>query len=49
MWYGTVRIEIANHNLIGLRCQRMEFRVGRVAEIKGANFGKDGATDGGHP
>ena len=49
MGIRIVRIEAASHSLTGLRCHRMEFRVGRVAEIKGTNFGKDGATEGGHP
>ena len=47
LWCGTVRIQAASHSIIGLRCHKMEFRVGRVAETEEENLWKDETTEGG--
>lgn len=49
MWYGEVRIQEASYNVIGLRYQKLEFVVGKMAEIEGGNLGKDGAIEGSYP
>ena len=41
MNYRVARIQAENHNLIGLRCQKIQFGTARMTRTEGANLEKE--------